>query len=594
MKSGSNLSEKILTGVPSATGIAIGEVFIYRHDTPNFREFTVPEEERPAEITRLEEAIKDTRSQLLNLKSRLAGQTGETVAAIFEAQSIFLDDEMYTGEIKQQISQDGINAESAVYKITEMMKEALAGLEGEQFQQPQNDIKDVGQRIIRNLLGVVRGASERLKGPSILVADDLLPSDIVRLINDQVLAVATDLGGATSHTAILARSLHVPAVVGLKDVSRSVKQGEKVIVNGNSGKVILRPDDATIKHYTKKRIRYEEYILSLSDIEKLPAETLDGKRIHLRGNLELPQEAQSIKSQGGEGVGLFRSEYLFLAKKRLPDEAFQIEEYTRVIKSVAPNPVTIRTFDLGGDKVFPDIPHPVEANPFMGWRALRVSLDQTEMLVTQLRAIFRAALTGPTKVMFPFINGLCEIRKVREQIDIVKEQLTKEKVPFNPDVKIGVMIELPSAVILADKLAKEVDFFSIGTNDLTQFTLAVDRGNELVRSYYQPIHPAILRMIQTTVTAGHKENIDVAICGEMAANPAATMLLVGLDIDELSVNSMALPEVKKIIRSIKYSEAKEYAARALELDTVQELKKFCLDEMKHRFADLPIWFNGDS
>jgi len=588
------LAEKILTGVPSAPGIAIGNVSIYRHDIPNYREFHVPEDERTCELTRLEEAIEDTRTQLLTLKSRLVDQTSETVAQIFEAQSVFLDDEMYIGEIKRRISDDGINAESAVFKVTEMMKEALAGLEGEQFQQPQNDIKDVGQRIIRNLLGVVRGAGERLKEPSILIADDLLPSDIVRLINDQVLAVATDLGGATSHTAILARSLHVPAVVGLKDISRSVKKGDRVIVNGNSGKVFLQPEKTTLETYKKKRIRYEEYITSLRDIEKLPAVTLDGKRIFLRGNLELPQEAKSIQSQGGEGVGLFRSEYLFLAKKRLPDEEYQLEEYKGVMKSVEPNPVTIRTFDLGGDKVFPDLPHPVEANPFMGWRALRVSLDQTEMLHTQLRAIFRAALTGPTRIMFPFITGVCEIRRVKEHLEQVMEELSKDKTPFNPNVEIGVMIELPSAVILADTIAKEVDFFSIGTNDLTQFTLAVDRGNELVRSYYQPLHPAILRMIKSTVEAGHRANIDVAICGELAANPLATMLLVGLDLDELSVSSIALPEVKKIIRSVQYIEAKEFASELLKLSTVKELNDYCLNEMKHRFADLPIWFNGDS
>lgn len=588
------MAEKILTGVPSAPGIAIGDVFIYRHDTLNFREFNVPEEKRSREIKRLNEAIESARSQLLRLKNRLTGQIGETVAQIFEAQAVFLDDEMYVGEIKQQISHDGVNAESAVHKTTEVMREALAGLDGEQFQQHQNDIKDVGQRIIRNLLGVVHGATKRLKQPSILVADDLLPSDIVRLINDQVLAVATDLGGATSHTAILARSLHVPAVVGLKNVSQSVQQGDVIIVNGNSGKVILQPSKATIKTYTQKRIRYEKYISSLSGIEKLPAITLDGRRIFLRGNLELPQEAKSIQSQGGEGVGLFRSEYLFLAKKRLPDEAYQLEEYKTVIETVAPNPVTIRTFDLGGDKVFPDFPHPVEANPFMGWRALRVSLDQTEMLHTQLRAIFRAALSGPIKVMFPFITGLCEIRKVKEHIELVREQLTKENIPFDPDVEIGVMIELPSAVILADKIAKEVDFFSIGTNDLTQFTLAVDRGNELVRSYYQTLHPALLRMIRTTVRAGHDANIEVAICGEFAANPLATMLLVGLDLDEFSVSSTALPEIKKIIRSLNYSEAKEFAAKALELDTTQDLNDFCVKEMRHRFADLPIWFNGDS
>ena len=585
-------AERVLLGIPTAPGIAIGEVFLFRHTEPEYAEFSISEGQRGAEIVRCEESFAATRQQLRSLRDRLAREVGETVARIFDAQIAILDDPEFISGIRNMIHDSGLNAEAAVRRTAGHFHDTFAALDGELFRQRAQDILDVGRRVIHNLLG----HSERPLGPEeqpgILAADTLLPSDVVHLLRKNVLGVATDLGEAASHTAIITRSLEVPAVVGLKELTALVRTGDRIIVNGNSGKVIVQPDASTVRSYRAKRTRYEAYISSLKGIERLPAVTLDGHRINLRANIELPGEAESAVAHGAEGIGLFRSEYLFLARNRVPDEEEQYADYARVIRAAAPHPVTIRTFDLGGDKVFPDLPHPSEANPFMGWRAVRVVLDQPLLLRTQLRAILRASAEGPARVMFPLISGLDEVRQVKAFMSDIIGELKKEGVALERPLPVGVMIELPSAALMADKLAREVDFFSIGTNDLTQFTLAVDRGNERVRRLYRPLHPAVIKMIEMTITAGHNAGIEVALCGELGASPLAVMLLVGLGVDELSVSPVALPQVKKLIRSMTYRDAVALAQEALKLDTADEVEELCREEMKTRFADLPIWFNG--
>ncbi len=587
------MSEIILHGVPVAPGFSIGRVFLFRHDEPLFREFCILEKDQAKEIDRVDAAIDKSKLQLASLRDQLSTVADYLVSQIFDAQSTILDDVMYRDEIIRLIKSEKLNAETAVQRTTEYFQKEMEALDDEVLRQRSKDVQDVGRRIIRNLLGAMHGALNRPKEPSILIADDLLPSDVIHLLGDNVTAVATDLGGSTSHTAILTRSLEAPAVVGLKNLTRTVKTGDTVIVNGNSGKVIINPASKTLRSYRKKLKHYQKYTTRLIDLEKLPAETADGKRIHLRANLELPQEVKSVTARGGEGVGLFRSEYLFLTRNRLPSEEDQYHDYKYVIQSVSPHPVTIRTFDLGGDKVFPNMPHPIEPNPFMGWRAIRVSLDNSDLFHTQLRAILRAAKFGQTKIMVPFISDKSQVKLVRDHIEEVKASLRENNIPHNPNVELGIMIELPSAVIMAESLATEAGFFSIGTNDLTQFTLAVDRGNERVSSLYEPLHPAIIRMIKSTVEAGHKAGIEVALCGEIAANPLATMLLVGLGLDELSVSPVALRECKKLIRSMKYEEAVHFADDAFKFETAEELVHHCREAMKRRFADLPIWFNGE-
>jgi phosphotransferase system enzyme I (PtsI) len=413
------------------------------------------------------------------------------------------------------------------------------------------------------------------------------------MLRDNVLAIATDLGGAASHTAILTKSLEVPAVVGLRELSRLVKSGDTIIVNGNSGKVIVHPSPGTITLYEAKRAQYEAYLAELADIETLPPETLDGRRIRLNANIELAQEAKSAFRKGCDGIGLFRSEYLLLSQRRLPNEEEQFEDYRRVIELAAPRPVTIRTFDIGGDKMFPELPIPMESNPFMGWRAVRVGLDRPQLLKTQLRAILRAASFGKARVMFPLVIGLEEVVELKKIMNRAKRELKAEGVRFNANTPVGIMVELPSTALLADRLAREVDFFSIGTNDLTQFTLAVDRGNEMVASRYRPLHPAVLKLIAMTIEAGKRHGIEVALCGELAANPLASMLLVGMGLEDFSVSPVALLEIKKLVRSMEYSDAVAIAEHALQIDDANELVHYCAEEMKKRFANLPIWFSGD-
>lgn len=597
MPSGSDTSrprEILLTGIPTTPGIAIGEVFLYSRKTPQFIEKQVESKLRDTEISRFEEAVKKSQLQLRSIHKRLAAQAGETVADIFNMQILVLGDEVFLGEVRNSIRNDGINAEVAVQNTVNRWYDDYVKFEKEEFRQKAQDLLDIRRRLLSNLLGTGDVSIGPFDNPAVLVADDLLPSDVIHLLHKNVLAVATDLGGATSHTAILTRSLQVPAIVGLKEITVSVHNGDQIIVNGNSGKVFIHPEEQTLKSYRLKRTHFKEYLASLADIGNLAAETSDGHRVHLRANIELPHEMESVLRCGCDGIGLYRSEYLLLSRNRLPTEEEQYDAYRMIIEKISPHPVTIRTFDLGGDKIFPDMPHPAESNPFMGWRAIRVSLDQPLLLQTQLRAILRAAVHGNARVMFPMITDISELRKVKEHFTIAIEQLNRDGIPFKRDIPFGIMVELPSAVMTADRLAGEVDFFSIGTNDLTQFTLAIDRGNELVQGRYRALHPALLRMIRMTVDAGHAAGIEVGMCGELAASPLATMLLTGLELDELSVSPVALPEVKKIIRSMKFEDAQALAHVALNLHTADELEAFCTKEMRTRFADLPIWFSNNT
>ncbi len=587
------MSELILTGVPAAPGIAIGEVYLYRHDEPEFREYCILESRREGEVERFDDALDVTRRQLYALQNRMAKLVGDAVARIFDAQTAILEDPEFIDVVRAEIMKEGTNAESSIHRLAHRFHDMFAELGDEVFRGKAQDVLDVGHRLVKNLMGKGESTIGPLERPAILATDDLLPSDVIHLLRKNVQAVAAELGGATSHTAILTRSLEVPSVVGVKNLVQLAQDVDRIIVNGNSGKVILNPSRATTVAYTAKRKRYEKYQAGLTDIERLPAETTDGHRILLSANIELPGETGAVISYGGDGIGLFRSEYLFLTRNSLPDEEAQYTDYRNVIKAVAPLPVTIRTFDLGGDKVFTDLPLPAEPNPFMGWRAIRVFFDEPKLLKVQLRAILRAATAGPTRVMFPFVSDVREVRKLKGILEEVKSELTIDGIPMNPDIETGIMIELPSAAIMADRLAGEVDFFSIGTNDLTQFVLAVDRGNERIRKLYCELHPAVIRLIRMTVDAGHAAGIEVALCGEMAANPLATMLLIGLGLDELSVSPLALREVKKLVRSMSYAEAKDFAAETLHFDTAEDLGNFCSDVMKHRFAELPIWF-GDN
>lgn len=583
--------ETTLIGSPTAPGIAIGEVFLYHHDTPSYRVASVAADDVDRELKRLREALALTRRQITALRDRFAGQAGETAARIFDAQVLICDDVEFIGQMEGIISGELLNAEPVVEQVAAEWRDRLAALEGTLFHQRAQDVVDIGRRIIRNLLGRGDGLLFPVETPCIIVADDLLPSDVIHLMRENVLAVATDLGGAASHTAILTKTLEVPAVIGLKTITNIAESGNRIIVNGNSGKVIVRPSLEKLSEYSLKRERYQSFVTSLKDIRSLPAETLDGHRILLKANIELPQEVERAVAHGGDGIGLFRSEYLLLSQGNLPTEDEQFRDYRKVLEAASPRPVTIRTFDIGGDKLFPDVPHPLEANPFMGWRAIRVGLSHPQLFKTQIRAILRAAVYGEARIMIPLVMGLDDLLTAKEMIAEVHDELHRASIDFNPSVPVGIMIELPSAVLLAGRLAMEADFFSIGTNDLTQFALAVDRGNEMVREYYQPLHPALVRLISQTIAAGKIAGIEVGMCGELAAAPLATMLLIGLGITELSMSPVYIPEIKKLIRSMRLSDARHLAELALVEYSSRNLVEILADENKRRFRDLPIWFN---
>lgn len=585
------MPELILNGIPAAPGIAIGDAFLFKQFDPVLKNKLVPVGLRDAQVNRLEHCIEETNQQLDQLRVRIGKQVGASIARIFESQAAILKDEEFIGGVLSKIKSEGLNTESAIHQTSNTLYDSFQALDEDLFRDRAVDIRDVASRMIRNLIGRSEQPIDTTSDSVVLLTNDLLPSDVVHIMHKNVTAIVTEKGGATSHTAILTRSLDMPSVMGLSGLIEKVSNRDTVIVNGNSGKIIISPNSATTAEYEKKQQHYFEYKNSLRNIEKLPARTLDGEKISLRANIELPGEVKSILPRGGEGVGLFRSEYLFLSRNRFPDEDEQFEDYSNVLKAVKPYPVTIRTIDLGGDKVFTDFPEISDPNPFMGWRAIRVSLDEPRLLRTQLRAILRASIFGKVKILFPFISGLNELRKLRNHLEEVRSDLENSGVEISTDVDFGVMIELPSAVMMANEIAEEVDFLSIGTNDLTQFTLAVDRGNPRVRNLYRPMHPAVVRMIHKTVQAGKRAGISVSLCGELAANPMATMLLIGLELDELSMSPSAIAEVKKIIRSVKLTDAKELALKSLEMSTAAEISELCEEEMKRRFADMPIWFN---
>ncbi len=585
--------EIVLVGIPASPGIAIGRVHFLRSDMgPVMPRKIAPAEVEP-EIQRLERAIDETRAAMRQSRQRAIAMAGGAVGRIFDAHLLILEDQEFQKEVRDRIQREQFATEFIVYDAMERTIEFLEKQKGELFRERAADVRDVRSQLLRFLQGAGDVVPEKPDEPSILVAVNLSPTDTLHLDRTHIRGIATDLGGPTSHTAILAHSFDIPAVVGLGDISAKAKEGQTLILNGNSGKVIVAPKVASLREYRTKYDRYQRFLANLSGLRDLPSETSDGHAVALHGNIELPFEVKSVLDHGGSGVGLFRSEYLFLARGSPPSEEEQAEAYLKAAEAIWPGPMTIRTFDLGGDKLGPDQSAQTERNPFLGWRAIRVSLSQPDLFRTQLRAILRASVKKNVRIMFPLIASSWEVREAKKALAQVKTELRRKGVPFDQKIAVGIMIEVPSAVVLADQLAHEADFFSIGTNDLIMYTLAADRGNELVADYYNAYHPAVLRLIHDTVQCGHAAGIPVALCGEIAADPIATVLLIGLGIDELSVSPGVIPEIKKIIRSVSTADCQAIAAKALEFPTAEEVRKLLEAEMKRRFADLPIWFAAE-
>lgn len=559
---------KVLRGLGVSAGVAVGPAhLIFPGHIKVFRTRIAPEETE-FEIARLKKAIEATAEEIEKLKKELPSNLGE-VHAILEAQRLIVKDPSLISETEGLI-REGFNAEWALFKVLKKYEKAFSELPDEYFRERYRDLVQMVERIISALQGHRDLPNEER---AIIVAQDLSPADTVSLKKDFTLAFVTEAGSRTSHTAIVARSLGIPAVVAAKGILKEVSPGDLLAIDGTTGEIFINPEEEIISEFSERARRFERLKVRLHQVAHLSSETKDGRRIILRANLDLPEEVPFARDYGAEGIGLFRTEYLYVSRRELPSEELLFETYRRVVEDIAPHPVTIRTLDLGGDKFASVLDLPEEINPALGLRAIRLCLKEDHLFRTQLRAILRASAYGKVKIMFPLVSGVAEFLRARNLVEEIKKELAQEGLPFDPEVPVGAMIEVPSAVAVADLLAREADFFSIGTNDLIQYTLAIDRGNEEVAELYEPLHPAILRFIKTTVTAGHRAGIPVAMCGEMAGDLLYIPILVGLELDELSMNPQSLPEVKLFIRELEFKKCRELVEKVLNLTCQNEVKE---------------------
>jgi phosphoenolpyruvate-protein phosphotransferase (PTS system enzyme I) len=566
--------EKAFRGIPVSNGVCRGKVFILNHRHVTIPREDVPEEKLSVEIDRLEEALIQTRKQILEVQRLVNEALGADQANIFEAHLLVLDDPSLIDGVTRQIQNEKVNVAYAYHCVAEKFIETLSKVDDEYLRERAKDLRDVTNRVLSNLLGRPLGNElQNLREPCIIISEDLTPSVTAVLDKKMVLGFATDVGSKTSHTAILARSLQIPAIVGLKDVSQQLQNGQFILLDGFTGHLIVNPSDQTLFEYgqlVRRQVSLQEH---LREVKDLSATSLDGITLILSANVEQPSDTEAVQAFGAQGVGLFRTEYLFISRTTLPSEEEQYQALKQVAVALKPNPVVIRTLDLGGDKLLSHLQLPPEMNPSLGMRAIRYCLQEPGIFRRQLRAILRASAEGNLKMMYPMISGLGELNQANTLLEECKAELRREKIPFNPDMEVGVMIEVPSAVMIAEALAQKVAFFSLGTNDLIQYTLAVDRMNERIAHLYEPTHPAILRMIKKTIEAAHKHGIWVGVCGEMAADLNSTPLLLGLGVDELSVTPSQVPEIKFLIRRLKASESRELAAFALACDSGEEILK---------------------
>jgi phosphotransferase system enzyme I (PtsI) len=576
-------NSRILRGVAASPGIAVGEVHILELEEFQIKERTLRQDEIEPEVARFKVALGTTRNEIGQVKNTIRQDLGTEQAKVFDAHLQILDDVVAVEETIRVIRKEAKNAEFAYRRTLSKIADEFDALEEEHFRNAAADVRDVKRRVIRHLLGKPRRSLGDIAGHVVLVAHDLTPSEAAFLDKDVILGIATDSGGRTSHAAIMARSRGIPAVVGLKYATMHVKKGDTLAVDGNRGVVEIRPDERALQEYKRRQEQFLELEGALLDIRELPAVTPDGRQIELSANIEMPEEAELAVKRGARGIGLFRTEFFYMRSAQLPSEDVQYEAYRKVADSVFPHPVIIRTLDVGGDKFASYLGTERENNPFLGWRGIRFCLERTEIFKVQLRAIFRAAAVGNVKLMFPMVSSLEELRQANAICGEVKDELRAKHVPFGENCEVGIMAETPAAVLIADSLAREADFFSIGTNDLIQYTLAVDRGNEKIAHLYEPLHPAILRSIKTLVDTGHKHNIWVGVCGEMCGDPVGAVILLGLGLDEFSTSPFLLPEIKTIVRSVTYAEAKELSERALCLSTAADVRRFVEEKIVSKF-----------
>jgi phosphotransferase system enzyme I (PtsI) len=564
--------EVVFHGIPVSAGVCRGRILVLNRAHLALPEAGITEEQVPDELKRLERALIRTRQQLVQIQSRVSAAMDSQDALIFDAHLLVLEDDTLLSEVNRAIQQKHLNAEQAFARVSEKFAATLASMSDEYLRERASDLRDVVSRVLNNLQGKSEyEVLQNLSEPSIIVSHDLAPSATASLDKRFALGFATDSGSQTSHTAILARSLRIPAVVGLHNASSQMANGQSAVLDGYNGLLIINPTDQTLFEYGQLVRRQADLQEKLSHIHDDPAITLDGRRVILSANVEQPSDTDAVLASGAEGVGLFRTEYLYINRETLPSEDEQYQAYRQIASRLQPQPVIIRTLDLGGDKFLRSSQNPQESNPFLGWRAIRICLHERHMFRSHLRAILRASVEGNIQMMYPMISGLEELTQANNLVEEYKQELRQEGVPFNENLEIGAMIEIPSAVMVADALAKRVRFFSLGTNDLIQYSLAVDRLNERIAHLYEPTHPAIVRLIKTTVDAGHAHGLWVGVCGEMAGDPSLVPLLVGLGVDELSAAPPLVPGVKFLIRRLKLTEAEDLAAFALHCESSAEI-----------------------
>ena len=572
---------EIRKGIAVSPGYAIGEAFVLDSESYRIPKRLLPPAQLEAEVARFQKAALAAEAEVASVQSAFEKKVGKAYAAIFEAHLWMLKDPQIHAEVLRRIREQRFNAEYAVSRAFRRYAWMFRNVGDEHLSLRVSDLYDVEKKLLKHLLGQKRETLANLTDPVIILAHDLSPSQTATLDPKKVIGFATDVGGRTSHTAIVARALEIPAVVGLGTVTTDISGGDRIVIDGNRGVVIISPDDDTLKKYEALSRNFRAFERRLtSELKDMPAVTKDGTRVELLANIELPEEVESAVRYGAEGIGLYRTEFLYGKEGVAPGELEQFKAYVHALRTLSGRPLVIRTLDVGGDKALQGESMPQEPNPMLGCRSLRFSFLHPELFQTQLRAILRASAFGDVRILFPMVSGLQEIERVRDRLRAAMEDLDREAIPFNRDLPLGIMIEIPAAAILADRLAREVQFFSIGTNDLVQYTLAVDRVNERVASLYKPTHPAVLRLLKQVIHAGHEAGIRVNLCGEMSGDPVYALLLMGLGLRSMSASPFAIPELKKVIRSVSMDEVREITGKALEMDDPDQTHAFLVERTR--------------
>ena len=567
----------MISGIPASPGIVFGKALVLKEEKIVLDTEKIKDDQIDAEVARFYSGREAAVEQLTAIKDRAFQSLGEEKAAIFEGHLMILEDEELEEEIIEYLRSHKVNAGVAASRIIDQQVEMLSEIDDEYLKERAGDIRDIGNRLIKNILGMKVVDLGEIDEEAILVAYDLTPSETAQLNLDKVLGFITDIGGRTSHTSIMARSLELPAIVGTNDVTEKVKTGDYLILDAINNAVYVNPSREDIERLKKLEAQLAEEKAELAKLKDLPALTLDGHRVDVVANIGTIRDCEGADRNGAEGVGLYRTEFLFMDRDQLPSEEEQFIAYKEVVEAMNGRIVILRTMDIGGDKELPYLDLPKEMNPFLGWRAIRIAFDRRQILHDQLRAVLRASAFGKLAVMFPMIISVEEIRELKSVIEVLKQELRNEGKAFDENIQIGVMVETPAAAVNARFLAKEVDFFSIGTNDLTQYTLAVDRGNEMISHLYNPLSPAVLNLIKQVIDASHAEGKWTGMCGELAGDEKATLLLLGMGLDEFSMSAISIPRIKKLIRNVNFHDAKELADSALQQPTAVEIEQLVAD-----------------